>query len=128
MTQRTEQVASTLKRALQDVLARGLADPRLKGLITITRVEVTSDLANATVYCSVMPQKQEEITIHGLTSASTWIRRQVADHVRFRRMPQFSFKVDEQYHRQQEVLASIAEANREDERRAMKKIKDLETE
>jgi ribosome-binding factor A len=128
MTQRTEQVASTLKRALQDVLARGLADPRLKGLITITRVEVTGDLANATVYCTVMPQKQEALTIHGLTSASTWIRRQVADHVRFRRMPQFSFKVDEQYHRQQEVLASIAEANREDERRATKKIKDLETE
>ena len=128
MTQRTEQVASTLKRALQDVLARGLADPRLKGLITITRVEVTGDLANATVYCTVMPQKQEALTIHGLTSASTWIRRQVADHVRFRRMPQFSFKVDEQYRRQQEVLASIAEANREDERRATKKIKDLETE
>ena len=128
MTQRTEQVASTLKRAVQDVLARGLADPRLKGLITITRVEVTGDLANATVYCTVMPQKQEDLTIHGLTSASTWIRRQVADHVRFRRMPQFSFKVDEQYHRQQEVLASIAEANREDERRAMKKNKDLETE
>ena len=128
MTQRTEQVASTLKRALQDVLARGLADPRLKGLITITRVEVTGDLANATVYCTVMPQKQEALTIHGLTSASTWIRRQVADHVRFRRMPQFSFKEDEQYHRQQEVLASIAEAKREDERRATKKIKDLETE
>ena len=128
MTQRTEQVASTLKRALQDVLARGLADPRLKGLITITRVEVTGDLANATVYCTVMPQTQEDLTIHGLTSASTWIRRQVADHVRFRRMPQFSFKVDEQYHRQQEVLASIAEAKREDERRATKKIKDLETE
>ena len=128
MTQRTEQVASTLKRALQDVLARGLADPRLKGLITITRVEVTGDLVNATVYCTVMPQKQEALTIHGLTSASTWIRRQVADHVRFRRMPQFSFKVDEQYHRQQEVLASIAEAKREDERRATKKIKDLETE
>lgn len=128
MTQRTEQVASTLKRALQDVLARGLADPRLKGLITITRVEVTGDLATATVYCTVMPQKQEELTIHGLRSASTWIRRQVADHVRFRRMPQFSFKVDEQYHRQQEVLASIAEANREDKKRASKKTKDLEIE
>ena len=125
MTQRTDQVASTLKRALQDVLARGLADPRLKGLITVTRVEVTSDLANAVVYCTVIPQKQEDLTLHGLTSASTWIRRQVADHVRFRRMPQFLFRVDEQYHRQQEVLASIAEANREDEKRTTKKIKDF---
>ncbi|MEE2912899.1 MAG: 30S ribosome-binding factor RbfA [Planctomycetota bacterium] len=128
MTQRTDQVASTLKRALQDVIARGLADPRLKGLITITRVEVSGDLANATVYCTVIPQKQEQLALHGLMSASTWIRRQVADHVQFRRMPQFSFKVDEQYHRQQEVLSSIAEARREDEKRAAQKKADLETE
>ena len=127
MKERTDQVASTLKRALQAVLARGLADPRLKGLITITRVDVTGDLAQATVYCTVNPQKQEELTLHGLQSASTWIRRQVSDQVRFRRMPQFSFKVDEQYHRQQEVLASIAEARREDDRRALKKS-DMETE
>ena len=127
MTQRTDQVASTLKRALQALLARGLADPILKGLITITRVDVSGDLAQATVYCTVIPQKQEELTLHGLRSASTWIRRQVADQVRFRRMPQFSFKVDEQYHRQQEVLASIAEARREDDKRALKKT-DMEIE
>lgn len=128
MTQRTDQVASTLKRALQEVLSRGLADPRIRGLTTITRVEVTGDLSTATVYCKVTPEKQEELTLHGLQSASTWIRRQIADKVRFRRMPKFSFKVDEQLHRQYEVLACIAEAGREDEKRAIKKKTDLETE
>jgi ribosome-binding factor A len=123
MTQRTEQVASTLKRAVQEVLSRGLADPRIQGLITVTRIDVSADLANATVYCTVTPQKHEELTLHGLQSASRWIRRQVADKVRFRRMPQFRFRVDEKLLKQQEVLASIAEANREDERRANQKNK-----
>jgi ribosome-binding factor A len=123
MTQRTEQVASTLKRAVQDVLSRGLADPRIQGLITVTRIDVSADLANATVYCTVTPHKHEELALHGLQSASRWIRRQAADKVRFRRMPQFRFRVDEKLLKQQEVLASIAEANREDERRANQKKK-----
>ena len=38
MTQRTDQVASTLKRATQMVLTRGLSDPRVQGIITVTRV------------------------------------------------------------------------------------------
>jgi ribosome-binding factor A len=118
MTQRTEQVASTLKRAVQEVLSRGIADPRVQGLITITRIDVSADLANATVYCTVAPAKHQELSLHGLQSASRWIRRQVADKVRFRRMPQFRFRIDEQLLKQQEVLASIAEATREDERRA----------
>jgi ribosome-binding factor A len=123
MTQRTEQVASTLKRAVQEVLSRGLADPRIQGLITVTRIDVSADLANATVYCTVTPKKHEELALHGLQSASRWIRRQAADKVRFRRMPQFRFRVDVKLLKQQEVLASIAEANREDERRANQKKK-----
>lgn len=123
MTQRTDQVASTLKRATQDILSRGLADPRIRGLVTVTRVEVSGDLANATLFCTVTPHKHEELSIHGLQSAARWIRRQVADKVRFRRMPHFTFKIDQQLIRQQEVLASIAEAQREDEKRAIEKNK-----
>ena len=125
MTQRTDQVASTLKRATQEVLSRGLADPRIHGLITVTRVEVSGDFANATMFCTVTPHKHEELSMHGLKSASKWVRRQVADKVRFRRMPHFTFKVDEQLIRQQEVLASIAEARQEDERRAQKKKENI---
>ncbi len=121
MTQRTEQVATTLQRAIQNVISRGLADPRIKGLVTVTRVDVAPDLSRATVYCSVTPHKHEALSLYGVQSASAWIRRQVADHVRFRKMPKFSFKIDDQLQRQQEVLASIAEARREDEQREQKK-------
>ena len=64
MTQRTEQVASTLKRAVQEVLSRGIADPRVQGLITVSRVlRFLADLANATVYCTVTPHKHEELIV-----------------------------------------------------------------
>ncbi|MDP7004994.1 MAG: 30S ribosome-binding factor RbfA [Phycisphaerales bacterium] len=124
MSQRTEQVASTLKRAIQDVLSKGLSDPRVQGMITVTRIDVSADMANATVFCTVTPHKYEEISLHGVQSASKWIRRQASNKVRFRRMPQFYFKLDEQIQRQQEVLSRIAEARCEDELRAKKKKKD----
>ena len=82
MTQRTEQVAATLKRAIQDVIVRGISDPRVKGLISITKIDVSPDLADASVFCSVMPQEHEELTMHGLTSASKWIRRKAKKYVR----------------------------------------------
>lgn len=124
MTQRTEQVAATLQRAIQKVLSKGLSDPRVKGLVTITRLDVSPDLGQAIVYCSVTPHKHYEITMHGVSSAATWIRREASELVRFRKMPKFTFKIDNQLQRQQEVLASIAEARQEDERREKNKSED----
>lgn len=124
MTQRTDQVAATLKRAVQEVLSRGLADPRVRGLITVTRIEVTADLADAKVYVSVIPVEHEELSMHGLKAAATWIRREAAERVRLRRMPRLTFKVDQDLRRQQDVLAGIQEARLEDERRARSKKKE----
>ena len=120
MTQRTEQVAATLKKAIQDVIVRGLSDPRAKGLITVTRVEVSPDLADATVFCSVVPHDQEEISLHGLQSASKWVRRKAADNIRIRRMPKLHFKIDKKLRHEQDVMASIEQARLEDEARAKK--------
>ena len=124
MTQRVDQVAATLKRTLQDVLARGLADPRVRGLITVTRIDVTSDLADAIVFCTVTPDEFEELNMHGVSSASGWIRREAASRMRLRRMPRLQFKIDKQLRRQQETLAAINEASRLDEERAREKTEE----
>ena len=120
MTQRTEQVAATLKRTIQDVIVRGISDPRIKGLITITKIEVSPDLADATVFCSVLPTEHEEITMHGLQAASKWVRRKAADKIRIRRMPKLHFRIDKKLRREQDVMASIEQARIEDETRAKK--------
>ena len=120
MTQRTEQVAATLKRAIQDVIVRGISDPRVKGLITITTIEVSPDLADATVFCSVIPHEHEELSMHGLQSASRWVRRKAADKIRIRRMPKLHFRIDKKLRREQDVMASIEQARAEDEARTKK--------
>ncbi|MCA9302913.1 MAG: 30S ribosome-binding factor RbfA [Phycisphaerales bacterium] len=98
------QVGATIQRELQSRLARGLADPRIKGLITVTKVEMTEDLSIARVFVSVMPTEHENITLHGLKAATKKLRRDVADRIRIKDMPQFQFVIDRGLHEQQKIM------------------------
>ena len=57
MTHRIEQVESTLTRAISKVLSRDISDPRIAGMVSITRIEVTSNMHDARVYVSIIPDK-----------------------------------------------------------------------
>ena len=108
MSHRTDQVASTIQRVLQDQLARGLSDPRVKGLITITGVRVTDDLKTAIVRVSVLPAEHQDLTMHGLKSAARHIRHQIADRLALKRTPELVFELDESLKRQAGVLDALA--------------------
>lgn len=98
------QVGATIQRELQNRLARGLADPRIKGLITITKVEMTEDLSIAKIYVTVMPEEHENITLHGLKAATKKLRRDVADRIRIKDMPRFEFFADRGLREQQKIM------------------------
>ncbi len=108
MTRRTDKINATLLRAIQERLARGLADPRVRGLITVTAVECTPDLERAKVKVTVMPDEHESLTMHGLKAATGKIRRDVADKVALRLMPQLEFQIDEGLKEQAQVMALLA--------------------
>lgn len=113
MTRRTEQLGTEIQRAMQAILAEGLADPRIGGLITVTGVEVTPNLATAVISVSILPEAREDLTMHGLRAAAAFIRREAGERINARRLPEFVFKLDRRLKKQAEVLAAIAEASRE---------------
>jgi len=110
MSRRADQVASTIHRAVQDVINRGFSDPRISGLISVTDVGVDDDLTTAMVSVCVHPPDREELTLHGLRSAANYIRRQTGELVALRRMPALRFRLDKNIRRQSDVLAAINEA------------------
>jgi ribosome-binding factor A len=113
MTRRTEQIASTLQRAVQEVLARGLADPRFGGLVTVTSVRVTPDLKTADVLISVLPEEKQDLTMHAIRHAAGHIRHEVGDLVAMRAVPTLNFRADVSLKKQAEVLRAIARASAE---------------
>lgn len=118
MTRHQEQIDAVVQRAVQKVLGRGLNDPRIRGLVTVTRVSVSPDSSQARVWCSVLPAKNGASALHGLNAASGWIGRRVGDEVRMRRVPKLKFLLDESIKKEAKVLGAIQDAVRREDQQA----------
>lgn len=110
MTHRREQLASLIHRAVQDILSRGLNDPRIRGMITVTEVDVSGDLRDAIVHVSILPAEQQNTTMHGLTAATMRIQRMMNERLDVRRPPHIRLSLDERVKKQAQLLAAIREA------------------
>jgi len=115
MAHRKEQVESTLRRMISQVLARKISDPRIAGMVSVTHVEVSADRRHATVYVSVLPQRYEKRTIQGLTHAAARIYTLVCKEVAMRTVPHLDFRLDRSLKKQAEVLEAIDRARATDE-------------
>ena len=113
MSMKNDRLTSSLLKGVQQRLARGLQDPRVRGLITVTKVEITNDGKLATIGISVLPAEHQKLTVHGLQSAARHIRRDVADTIRTRTMPEFRFVEDDGLKKQAEMLATLAKVRQE---------------
>lgn len=100
MSQRTEQVNSLLQQALGDIFSRAVEAPT-GALITITRVEVSPDLKQATVYIDVIPENNRGTALETLNKAKGRIQKELGKRVEIRTTPNLNFKIDEK-----EVYAS----------------------
>jgi ribosome-binding factor A len=87
-----------VNEAVRAVVAQGVAqlkDPRI-GLVTVTGVRVTSDLADATVYVSVLGnERAQQKTLTGLASARGVLQARINRELSLRRTPTLTFSYDE---------------------------------
>ena len=112
---RPDKVAEQIRIELTQLIARDVHDPGI-GFITLTRVSVTPDLQLARVYyTSLGDEKAQQETGKALHRASPFLRRQVAQRIRLRRVPELEFFYDKsvaQYDRVEQILQEIkAEAD-----------------
>ncbi|MDA1027342.1 MAG: 30S ribosome-binding factor RbfA, partial [Planctomycetota bacterium] len=92
---RPKQVASLLCRVIQERISRGFADPRIRGLVSVTKVDLSENLQIATILISVLPDKYGVRVIAGLKSASGLIKKTIRDETALRRVPEIRFKLDD---------------------------------
>ena len=92
MSVKNERVNSNIQRELSYILANEVKNPHIK-FITITAVDVTSDLSYAKVYFTTLGDTKE--TLKALKSAKGFIRRTLADRIELRHVPELEFIYDE---------------------------------
>ncbi len=95
-SQRQLRVGEELRHALAHLLERGeIRDPGLAGTpVTVTEVRVSPDLRNATAFIMPLGGAGDAAAVDALMRARGYLRRRVADSVRLRTMPQFTFLLD----------------------------------
>ena len=91
---RTRRIAEEIRKIVSTMLINGIKDPRINSLVSVTDVEVTSDLSYAYVYVSILGG-DEESTLEGLKSACGYIRREVGKSIKIRHTPEILFKIDD---------------------------------
>ena len=115
MTHRIEQVESTLRKALAQVLQRNISDPRIRGMVSILEVNVSKDMKLAKVAVSVLPQEYEKRTVAGLKAASRHIHSEVKKLVALRIVPHLSFEIDDSLKQAEQVYQAIDQAKAREE-------------
>lgn len=109
--QRSSRVAEQLQRELASMIGRVLEDPRA-GLVTVTAVEVSKDLAYARVFISTLGETLPRNELIGaLQNASGFMRHELGKELRLRIMPELRFQYDETQERAAKLEALIARAN-----------------
>jgi len=80
---------------LSSAVASRLKDPRI-GFVTITGVEVTSDLRHAKVYYSVLGSRfEKEETLNALRASGGFLRAEINRELNLKRSPELEFAYDE---------------------------------
>lgn len=91
---RIGRINEEVQRELASLL-REVKDPRVSGLISITNVEVTSDLRFAKISVSTLESEKLADTIKGLRSAAGFLRRELGARLNLRHTPQLQFVPDD---------------------------------
>jgi ribosome-binding factor A len=115
---RPDRVAEQLRMELSQLLARDVHDPGV-GFVTLTKVTLTSDLQIARAYYTSMgDEKALRNTARALVRATPFLRRQLAQRVRLRRMPELEFFYDESVAKQDRIERILQEIKAEAASRA----------
>ena len=107
---RKQKVASVVRDTISDAIARKLSDPRIAPFTTVSRVEITGDLAVATVYLTVQGEPAaERNTMRAMHHATGFLQRFVAQALTMRQCPELRFQLDESSKIARETLQLLAE-------------------
>ena len=112
---RIDRVSEDIKREIIAVI-RELKDPRVMDkMLTVVRVEVSSDASYAKVYISAMEGLDvAKEAVKGLESATGYIRREVGKRLHLRKTPELSFVADDSIEHGMNIVKIMDDLRTED--------------
>jgi ribosome-binding factor A len=104
---RQARVEELIRQEVCEILREKVSDPRI-GFASVTGVEVSPDLENASIYVSILgDEKKKDQALHGLYSATSFIRGELGHRLELRLVPKIRFYRDDSLERGSRVLSLI---------------------
>jgi ribosome-binding factor A len=95
-SQRQLRVGEEIRHLLAELLERGdMRDPELRDArITVTSVDVSPDLRNATAFIMPLGGQDKERLLAAMRRAAPWFRARVGEKAGLRSAPEIRFQID----------------------------------
>lgn len=122
---RAGRLGEEIRRIVSGMLLKELRDPRFKGMVSISAVDVTSDGSYATLYITVMgfgpdakvTEQEKADVLAAFQSAKGAIKREIGAQIKLRHIPDLIFKMDTSmdYGRKMDEIISSLDIRHDDE-------------
>lgn len=108
-TQRQLRVGEMLRHAIVDILAKDhVRDPDLDGkVITVTEVIVSSDMRNATIFCTTLGGKDKDVAIEALNRCRSYFRGELGKTITMKFTPALTFQADTSFEEAKSIDALL---------------------
>ena len=117
MSSRIERVNQLIKEEIAKLIQFKLKDPRMAGLVSVTRVKTSPDLKRADVYVSVYGGDEEmaKKTMAALNNAVGYLRHELGENIRLKHIPELVLHHDRSLEQGDRVLKIISELESREE-------------
>jgi ribosome-binding factor A len=124
LTHRVERIAEQVREEVSQILSSEVADPGV-GLVTVTRVKITTDLSLARVYWTTMGDAaQRKQTAKALARAAAYVRHLLSTRLTLRRSPEVQFLFDQSVAAQDRVEQILREIHEQEAARQAEALPD----
>ncbi len=108
MNNRPDRIRKTMMKEIGDILLKDIRDSRIKGIVSVTDLELASDYSFAKVYVSVLCKDDEkDAAIEALKEKEPHVRYEIGKRIRLRLTPKIEFHLDDSLERGSRVSALI---------------------
>ncbi|MCP4748432.1 MAG: 30S ribosome-binding factor RbfA [Desulfobacteraceae bacterium] len=112
---RSERVGGLIKQVIAEMLKKRISDPRIAD-VTLTGIKLSRDLRVATIYFSITGDKAcRQEALNGLNRACGFFKRELAQQLDLRYMPDLKFFYDESIDYGARIEQLLSQVNQSDE-------------
>lgn len=112
---RIDRISEDIKREIIAIM-REVKDPRVSGMLSVVKVDVSNDLSYAKVYVSAMEGiESAKQSVKGLKAASGFIRSRLGSSLHLRKTPELRFVADDSIEKGMELFNKLKDIENNDD-------------